>query len=720
MAGDRRTGGASTDRELSAPGLFTVDNLVSVLRAAAVRAGSGLRAHGGRLVQLLVTLAFAFAVAFAIRWIGTHGGSLPPLRAATVGQYVDFVARYVHGDLGTSQLTGRPVSALLARTLPWTVLLVASSTFVAAATGMLVGLLMAYFEGSGIDLSLSSGVLFLRAIPGFVLALLVIVVLHYDLGLIPHSRGVYEPGTVPGLNVQFVAGVVAHSTLIIAAVVVTHLGGALAMRASAIRVLGADFVRVARVRGLPAPRIALRYVGQNAVLPLYTSLLIFFGELLGSTLVVEAVFAYPGLGYYLWRAAEAPDWNTLSAVFLLVAVVVAVSVLLADLTYAYIDPRASRSGPAVTAGRSRSVVAVLRRAAGRLRRQFGASRRASTRTSDLGGTVDDIEDLLDPLPESVEGDRNDDRAHILRVYLATPARIVWNDRRGRIGAILLSGFLAVGLLGPLLVRFPAYNEGPRLLQLFEGGFPFGTNGVGQGLFALMVHGTPQMFRMAFVGATLAAGLSTATGLLAGYRGGRVGAALMTVADAVIAVPGIALTMALMPAMSLFDPMLVGVVLALTYWGGTAREIRAQVLSIRQANYVEAARAAGIPTRRILSHDVLPHVYPYAVTAFVDTVRYIVVSVMALYFLGGFTAGQRNEVLTDINWGVILYRAKTYGMALVNPQTRFWFYLPMVAIVLFLLSLLLLAQSMDQLANPRLRARHADRVDPEDDTRPTAD
>lgn len=266
-------------------------------------------------------------------------------------QYLSYVAGVLQGDLGRSISQNAPVSEILGQALPWTVFAFSVAILLMFAAGIALGSLMAYWEGSRFDVGATGVGIVLNSTPNYVTALLFLYVFGFTLGWFPTS-GQLSSAVVPVVNplkpvatFQFVADAVYHASMLIAAVVITGFGGvALAMRGNSIQVLGEDYLRVARLRGLSDTRIALRYVARNAILPMYTGLLLAFGAVIGGSAILEQVFTYPGLGYYIVAAVEARDYPLMMGGFVLITLAVVVGAFVADLTYGLVDPRVSAGG----------------------------------------------------------------------------------------------------------------------------------------------------------------------------------------------------------------------------------------------------------------------------------------------------------------------------------------------------------------------------------------
>ena len=257
-------------------------------------------------------------------------------------QYVDYVVSIATGDFGQSVWYRDPVIDILSKALPWTVFVSLVAIVVMYTTGILLGALMAYYEGSTFDFGMTGALLWSHAIPYYVAALVLLYVFAFELEMFPNG-GRVSGEVAPGVTVPFVTDVLHHAALPIASLVVTGFGaGGIAMRANSIQVLGEDYIRVGNLRGLSEGRLATLYVARNAVLPLYTAVLIRIGRVLGGSVVLEVIFAYTGVGWYLFKAFSTRDYPLMMGGFLLITAAVVCGLVVADLTYSLIDPRVSQ------------------------------------------------------------------------------------------------------------------------------------------------------------------------------------------------------------------------------------------------------------------------------------------------------------------------------------------------------------------------------------------
>jgi peptide/nickel transport system permease protein len=256
-------------------------------------------------------------------------------------QYIDYMTALFQGNLGESISLGEPVVTVLAKAAPWTVFVVLVSTVLVFVIGIFMGSLQAYWEGSRFDQLVTGVSISLMSLPFYVVAVIALYVFAYQFGWLP-TAGTVRNSVERSLSVPFLVSALKHSVLPIVSYTLGAAGGqALAMRGNSIQVLGNDYVQVARLRGLSDRRIATRYVARNAILPMYTGFLLLLGFRLGGTVILEQIFSYTGLGYYMITALKANDYPLMMGTFLVITVALVIGVFIADLTYSRIDPRIS-------------------------------------------------------------------------------------------------------------------------------------------------------------------------------------------------------------------------------------------------------------------------------------------------------------------------------------------------------------------------------------------
>ena len=271
-------------------------------------------------------------------------------------QFLRYVADIARGDLGVSLTTGQPVLQELLARLPASLEMVLLALVVSCAVAIPLGVMAATRPGSWVDqmcrLVTTMGV----SLPTFFTGLLLAYVFYFLLGWAPAPLGRLDPvfsppPTVTGLYLidaalagdaalwwaslrQLILPVLTMAVFVLAPI-------ARMTRASMLQVLSADFVRTARASGLSATTVLVRYALRNALLPVVTTLGMVFGFMLGSSVVVEKVFGWPGVGSYAIDALTASDYAPVQGFVLAMGVLFVLLNLLVDVLYTLIDPRVS-------------------------------------------------------------------------------------------------------------------------------------------------------------------------------------------------------------------------------------------------------------------------------------------------------------------------------------------------------------------------------------------
>ena len=254
-------------------------------------------------------------------------------------QYLTYVKGLLRGNLGTSILYKTSVNEIVVRALPWTVFILATSLILSFTIGALLGMAIAWKRKTLLDPVITGYAALTGATPDYITALILLIIFAINLRWFP-LKGAYDPAVKPGFTWAFIKTVLHHAALPIAAYTFENTAAwALAMKGSAISVLGEDYITAARARGLRERRIMVRYMGRNAMLPLVTGLAIAFGGMMGGSVLIETVFNYPGIGWFFSQAVARRDYGLMQGLFFLTAAAIIFANLLADLLYTRLDPR---------------------------------------------------------------------------------------------------------------------------------------------------------------------------------------------------------------------------------------------------------------------------------------------------------------------------------------------------------------------------------------------
>ena len=257
-----------------------------------------------------------------------------------IEQYLTYLGHVLRGDLGISvAYFPSPVSSVIATGLLWTLFLAGISVLISFSIGTMLGIYGAWNREGKLDSILPPALSLLGAFPYFWLAMLFLYVLGFSLDWFP-VRHAYGDDLEPEFSWLFIKDVFVHAALPAASIVVATLGGwMLSMRNNMISVLGADYVVMARAKGLSSRNVMLKYAARNALLPNITGFGMALGFVLGGSLLTEIVFNYPGQGYLLIEAVRNQDYPLMQGLFLIITMAVLGANLLVDMLYLWHDPR---------------------------------------------------------------------------------------------------------------------------------------------------------------------------------------------------------------------------------------------------------------------------------------------------------------------------------------------------------------------------------------------
>jgi peptide/nickel transport system permease protein len=281
--------------------------------------------------------------------------------------------------------------------------------------------------------------------------------------------------------------------------------------------------------------------------------------------------------------------------------------------------------------------------------------------------------------------------------LKSSARLFANNRMGVAGLMILAVFVALALFADVLVpeaRLSVTNAPGAPLEPPSSRFWLGTDELGRSVLDLVIQGSQISLLVGFLATAISMLIGALVGIAAGYFGGWIGTALMRLTDWFLVVPflPLAIVLAAILGRSLF---VIALVIGIVTWPGTARVVRAQVLTLKERPYVERARALGANHRQIIARHILPNVFPLIFANTILVVAVAIITEATLSFLG----------LGDpfsVSWGSILESAFAEGAISLGA----WWYLipPGLCIVLVVLGFTMCGYAFDEILDPRLRER----------------
>jgi peptide/nickel transport system permease protein len=262
------------------------------------------------------------------------------LEGSMLEQYGALWVRLFHGDFGVSFFQfPTPVIELIATSLPWTLGLLLTTTFLAWTLGNLVGGLAGYYSRARWSRVLDAVAMVIRPLPYYIFAFALLIIFAFVVRWFPVAGGT-AIGSRPAFTWAYMKDVLWHAFLPAMSLVI--LGGAVnfqTMKLIVQNVNAEDFVQYAKLGGVKEDKIVGRYVIRNAMLPQITGLALSLGQIFSGALITEIVFSYPGLGTLLYNAIITGDYNLIMGITALSIVAITTAIFVIDLLYPLFDPR---------------------------------------------------------------------------------------------------------------------------------------------------------------------------------------------------------------------------------------------------------------------------------------------------------------------------------------------------------------------------------------------
>jgi peptide/nickel transport system permease protein len=286
------------------------------------------------------------------------------------------------------------------------------------------------------------------------------------------------------------------------------------------------------------------------------------------------------------------------------------------------------------------------------------------------------------------------RLAILFSSLRQTLRIMSRNRVGFAGFIMTMLVVLLALFGPFFIKLDMTAHTELIYQAPSAAHWMGTDNQGRDILMQIISGGRSVVYVGALAALLTVAIGVSLGALSAVVGGWFDSLINGVAEIVLTIPKFPLLLVLAGFIQLNSPTGLALILAAIGWGSLMRAIRAQVLSLKERDYVEAARALGLPTSHLLFKEILPNMMSYILVQFVMNMTDAIYSQIGLVFLGIVP-------LEANNWGVMLQYAWRFG-AIFSANSRWFLFCPIFMIVLLQFSLVTMSRSLDEVFNPRLR------------------
>ncbi|BCY13874.1 ABC transporter permease [Actinoplanes sp. L3-i22] len=269
-----------------------------------------------------------------------------------------------------------------------------------------------------------------------------------------------------------------------------------------------------------------------------------------------------------------------------------------------------------------------------------------------------------------------------------------SNKKAATGLVVLGIYVLFAIIGPWVAPYDPDARSNDLIQPPSGAHWLGTTHLGQDVFSQLLEGTRAVMFVGFLAGTIATVLSVLIGVTAGYLGGKTDEGLSALSNVFLVIPALPLIIIITSTLQNAEDWLVALVIGFTSWSWNARVLRAQTLSLRRRDFVDAARATGEKTWRVVVFELMPNLTAVIASGFVGTVIFAVLSEITLAFIGVASAN-------TWNWGTILFWAQ--GQQALAQEAWWWFIPAGLAIAILGTSLSLINFGIDEFVSPRLRS-----------------
>lgn len=684
-------------------------------------------------------------------------------------QYVTYLQNIITFDWGYSKTINQPVSEALREKFAATLELSILAFIVAVGTAIPLGIFSSIRHNRWEDHVIRLFALFGSAIPIFWFALVLKYVISFQLGWLPLGDrydailwNVTDPIEIKTnflLIDALAAGSYTHfidalKHMILPATVLAY--GSMAtiirlMRGNMLDVLGQDYVRTAKSKGLSEREVTLKHGASNAMIPTVTLLGMGFAGLINGSVLTETVFTWPGLGYWAITAMKNLDVSAILAYTLFSAILYIFANLVVDILYAFLDPRvelevSSNRGEIAVISLSLLMLfftfisipvavtfAVISLLVCGIYIAFSSVSWLSKNPDDiwlpiifvftlfvvwtiLTGWFTKIVILLLILYSIYIFQNWDEIKPEVYPRLEEMKRAAYQVRRNpltMLGLIIVISLLSIALFAPFLAPPSETQRDPMEMEEHfdynldlqppcyfsctgdsgeEDGYVLGSTTKGYDIYYGIVWGSRTSLDVALKVVTTGTFIAAVIGVISGYYGGRTDDFIMRITDVFIAIPGLVLALALMAVTGNTSIEYLMYALIIVWWPGFTRVVRAEALRIRKLPYIEAAKAAGATDFRIIFKHVLPNCVTSIVVIATMDMGGIVLSLAGLGFLG-FGGGP-----SLAEWGKLV----SFGQAYLLAGYWWAFFFPGLVIALWALGFYLLGDGIRDILDPKQR------------------
>ena len=279
--------------------------------------------------------------------------------------------------------------------------------------------------------------------------------------------------------------------------------------------------------------------------------------------------------------------------------------------------------------------------------------------------------------------------------LGTTLRIMSYNKVGFAGFLMVIFIVLMSFVGPYFIPLDTVTKVDKIFQSPSAEHWFGTDHQGRDIFSQIIHGGKDVIVVAVIAGGLSTLIAVTFGTLSGFAGGRTDAFIMAITDVMLTIPQLPLLLILASLMKFENVTSLGVLLGLLNWPSLLRAVRSQALSLKERDFIEAARSLDLGTTHIVFREIVPNMMTYIIISLALAMTGAIYAQVALVLFGLVP-------FSGSNWGVMLSLAWVRG-AIFFKDSVWYIMMPIAAIVLLQLSVVTTTRSLELVFNPRLRS-----------------
>ncbi len=280
-------------------------------------------------------------------------------------------------------------------------------------------------------------------------------------------------------------------------------------------------------------------------------------------------------------------------------------------------------------------------------------------------------------------------------WFGTTLRLLTYNKVGFIGFLVVVLIVLVSYVGPYFVPLDTDTKPDLIYQPPSAEYWFGTDHQGRDIFSQIVNGGKDVIYVALVAALLSTVIAVGFGTLSGFVGGWIDDLIMAITDIILTIPQFPLLAVLAAFIQLNSLTFLGLLLGILSWPALLRAVRAQALSLKERDFIEAARALDLGTWHIVFNEMVPNMMPYIAISFTLALTNAIYTQVGLVLLGLVP-------ISTSNWGVMISLAWTRG-AIFFQNSVWYIMMPVATIVILQLAIVTMNRSLEAIFNPRLRS-----------------